>query len=273
MMLEVNKIYCMDCLEGMKEINSGVIDLIVTSPTYYYYRRSDYTEKNPRDILPSLSLIRYLEFIEDFSKEAFRVLNDCGFFVLNYGDCVVKTEKGYDEEVNISYIVKSVKKAGFKLLAKRIWVKRINPYNSLFIINFEDTSLGRFRTFTREWEYILFFYKTDCRLRRFDDYDLTYEEWRKWYNSIWKFDMKDLTKPPKSIHPIAFPLELPYRVIKMYSPFGGLVLDPFMGTGTTAVACKMLGRNFIGFEINPEYVKITEERLKRTPKNLRRVFG
>lgn len=66
----------------------------------------------------------------------------------------------------------------------------------------------------------------------------------------------------KSIgHPAPFPEELPKRLIKLYSFFGDTVLDPFMGSGTTAVTAVTLGRNAIGFEINQDYIKIAKERL------------
>lgn len=61
-------------------------------------------------------------------------------------------------------------------------------------------------------------------------------------------------------------------LIKVNSKQGEIILDPFMGSGTTAVACKELNRKWVGFEIDPEYVKIAEERLRDTPKNLRGLF-
>ena len=64
-------------------------------------------------------------------------------------------------------------------------------------------------------------------------------------------------------HPAPFPKELPYRLIKLYSFYGDTVLDPFMGTGTTAEAALELGRNAIGYEINPEYKHLIEAKLDR----------
>ena len=72
-------------------------------------------------------------------------------------------------------------------------------------------------------------------------------------------------------HPAPFPKELPYRLIKLYSFYGDTVLDPFMGTGTTAEAALELGRNAIGYEINPEYKHLIEAKLDRVRKECQQV--
>lgn len=67
-------------------------------------------------------------------------------------------------------------------------------------------------------------------------------------------------------HPTQKPLEIVERMIKASCPPGGMVLDPFMGSGTTAVAARRCGRDFTGFELNPEYCRLIEERLEQLPK-------
>ncbi len=88
---------------------------------------------------------------------------------------------------------------------------------------------------------------------------LTTEEWQKWaINSIWEMQP---AKAKTEGHPAPFPKELPMRLIKLYSFWGDTVLDPFAGTGTTLLAAQELGRKSIGFELNPEYIKLIKNKL------------
>lgn len=88
---------------------------------------------------------------------------------------------------------------------------------------------------------------------------LTTEEWQKWaINSIWEMQP---AKAKAEGHPAPFPKELPMRLIKLYSFWGDTVLDPFAGTGTTLLAAQELGRKSIGFELNPEYIKLINKKL------------
>ena len=85
---------------------------------------------------------------------------------------------------------------------------------------------------------------------------LTKEEWREYISTIWKF-------PPERdrSHPAPFPPELPRRLIKMYSFKDDIIVDPFMGSGTTAFAAADEDRKFIGYEINPNYIELAKKRL------------
>ena len=88
---------------------------------------------------------------------------------------------------------------------------------------------------------------------------LTTEEWQKWaINSIWEMQP---AKAKAEGHPAPFPKELPMRLIKLYSFWGDTILDPFAGTGTTLLAAQELGRKSIGFELNPEYIKLIKNKL------------
>lgn len=89
---------------------------------------------------------------------------------------------------------------------------------------------------------------------------LTTEEWQKWaINSIWEMQP---AKAKMEGHPAPFPKELPSRLIKLYSFWGDTVLDPFAGTGTTLLAAQELGRKSIGFELNPDYIKLINRKHK-----------
>lgn len=88
---------------------------------------------------------------------------------------------------------------------------------------------------------------------------LTTEEWQKWaINSIWEMQP---AKAKSEGHPAPFPLELPKRLIKLYSFWGDTVLDPFAGTGTTLRAAQELGRKSIGFELNPDFIPLIQKKL------------
>lgn len=85
---------------------------------------------------------------------------------------------------------------------------------------------------------------------------ITSEEWKEWTKTVW-----NIANVSDSVHPAVFPVEIPNRLIRMFSYWGEKILDPFSGTGTTGVAAIKNGRKYIGFETNTEYFKISEERL------------
>ena len=88
---------------------------------------------------------------------------------------------------------------------------------------------------------------------------MTTKDWQNWANnSIWEMQP---AKAKVEGHPAPFPKELPMRLIKLYSFWGDTVLDPFAGTGTTLLAAQELGRKSIGFELNPEYIKLIDKKL------------
>ena len=124
------------------------------------------------------------------------------------------------------------------------------------------TAWGSFQSpsspsFPTPFEHILVFAKGNKKLQWKGETDLTKEEFIKW--SLARWDMKPETK--KIGHPAPFPIELATRCIKMFTWKNSLVYDPFMGSGTTAIACKQLDRQYIGSEISKEYCKLSEERI------------
>jgi DNA modification methylase len=114
-------------------------------------------------------------------------------------------------------------------------------------------------SFPRSFEYIMIFAKETIKLQETGETDLTKEEFTKWSLGSWTISPE---KNQKGIgHPAMFPVELPYRLIKMLSWKSGTVLDPFSGSGTTGVACKITGRKYIGIELSEDYCKIAENRI------------
>lgn len=86
---------------------------------------------------------------------------------------------------------------------------------------------------------------------------ITSDEWKEWTKTVWT-----IANTSDSLHPAVFPLEIPHRLIRMFSFFGETVLDPFSGTATTGVAALNNGRRYIGIETNPEYCSISSDRLR-----------
>jgi site-specific DNA-methyltransferase (adenine-specific) len=108
-------------------------------------------------------------------------------------------------------------------------------------------------------EYILVFCKGDYSRSQKDKIStIKKDQWMEWTKSIWNFS----TESAKRVgHAAPFPVELPYRLIQMYSFKDDIVLDPFMGSGTTALSALKSGRKYVGYEIDKEYHKKAEERL------------
>jgi len=109
-------------------------------------------------------------------------------------------------------------------------------------------------------EYILVFSKDSYMRTKPEDKKNTIskEQFMEWTKSVWIMNPESAKKVG---HPAPFPIELPYRLIQLYSFKGDVILDPFMGSGTTAIAALMSGRKYIGYDIDPEYVKLAEKRI------------
>jgi site-specific DNA-methyltransferase (adenine-specific) len=114
-------------------------------------------------------------------------------------------------------------------------------------------------------EYILVFSKGDYKRDRkkiekeTKQNTISKEEFMEWTKSIWNFNAESAKRIG---HPAPFPVELPYRLIQLYSFTTDIILDPFMGSGTTAIAALKSNRNYVGFEISKEYIRLIEQRVK-----------
>lgn len=316
-MLELNKLYCMDCMDGMKEFTDGIVNCCVTSPPYFGLR--DYKvdgqiglEQTPEE---------YVAKLVDVFREVRRVLRDDGTLWLNLGDSYAGSGKGsaaypehagdkqgsnkgtvgcrkitavhYDREpknlLGIPWRVAFALQAdGWYLRSDIIWAKT-NPMPE----SVKDRP-------TKAHEYVFLLSKSpkyyfDCdairepctessvadfmRRKTLDNKggghgsfeDVRPDLCRRrsdYYASDFKRHARDVwiinTKPYRGAHFATFPEELAERCILAGCPARGTVLDPFMGSGTTAKVALENGRNYIGFELNPDYVKIAEKRLVGT---------
>ncbi|MGD0590781.1 MAG: site-specific DNA-methyltransferase [Bacteroidota bacterium] len=240
----------------LPEIENGSIDLVVTSPPYF---------NAPFDYVGLYKNYKhYLDTIEALAKELFRVMKDGRIVVLNIDDMLVKGEK-YPIVANATNIFLE---AGFRYRERIIWKKpdgymRIsrrsgvllqNPYPMYF---YPDNLLESMIIFQKG----KFDYKSvDSKVKEESKVDVKEFSQKKWYVSFWEMTNvlpgSDLEKGIA-----AFPEELPYRFIKLFSFKGDTVLDPFAGSGTTMRVARMLGRNSIGVEIKKQLVKVIRKKL------------
>jgi DNA modification methylase len=234
--MEINKIHNIDCIEGMIKLEENSIDCIITSPPYFNFQRG-YQRKQGRHYSQDYGEITFL--IEDFIEQSAIVLKEDGLIFLNFG-------YSYNEGgvLRPFRIAERFSKFGFECVDIIIWHKN-NPI----------PIRGRL---TNSFEYIFVFTKSN---------KWKYNMPKNYIHNVWKFPVVMQNQHDKEYnyaHGAMFPIELPKRCIEIGTKEGELILDPFMGSGTTAVACKKLNRNFIGFEINKEYINSANKRLEQS---------
>lgn len=255
-MIELNKIYCMDNVQGMRMLDDGCVDLTVTSPPYDNLRN-------------------YNGFSFDFenvAKELYRVTKQGGVVVWVVGDATIKgSETGTSFKQALYF-----KEIGFNLHDTMIY-RKTNPmpmsgvryaqcFEYMFILG-----KGKPKTFNPIKEPCRYagkqnFGKRTIYTKDGSDKELTQKTIKdeKIKDNIFSYYVGSLKDSAKINHPAMFPKELAIDHIKSWSNEGDLVLDPFMGSGTTAVVARELGRKFIGFEISEEYVNLANKRLDET---------
>ena len=236
-----------------KEIENNSIDLIVTSPPY----NVDIKYKSHND---NLSYNEYLEFSKNWLMRCFNWLKDDGRVCLNIP---LDKNKGGQQSVGSDLTVLS-KEIGFKYHSTIIW----NEGNIS-----RRTAWGSWLSASAPYviapvELIVILYKKGWKKTSGSRIsDITKDEFIKWTNGLWTFSGESKKKIG---HPAPFPIELPKRCIKLFSFTGDVVLDPFMGSGTTLIAAYQNNRKGIGIEIDKSYCELAKERLE---KNIYRIKG
>ena len=234
--MKLNKIICGDALEELRKLPKNSINLVITSPPYN--KHSADRKHSPTDSWNKAN-ISYGEFKDDLPegeyqhqqikiiKECLRILKDDGSIFYNHKPRIVNHRVIFPHEWLMEFNIRQM----------IIWDRGSSP--SLDPIRFMPIT-----------EYIFWITKlTDTP--KFNPKAFQYKE-------IWRINPES-----NNVHPAPFPKEIPARCINACSNKGDIVLDPFLGSGTTALAAKFLGRNYIGIEKNPEYVKIAEDRLRQ----------
>ncbi len=242
------------------------VHLVVTSPPYW-------TIKKYRPIEGQLGVIRdYVKFVEELNKvwkEVYRVLTPGGRLVVVVGDVLLPRRRHGRHMVIPLHadIQKSCMKIGFENLSPIIWYKIGN-------VSREVPGSGGFlgkpyqpnAVIKNDIEYILMFrkpgYRRVSRLRMKLSV-IPENKFKEWFVQVWQIPGTSTRE-----HPAPFPLELAERLIRMFSFVGDTILDPFVGTGTTMIAAAKSGRDSIGIEIDPEFVKLAARRFLKETTNL-----
>ena len=241
----LNTIIASSC-ENMKDIPNNSLHLMITSPPYNVSKEYD----------NDLSLEEYLNLLKNCFTETYRVLVDGGRACINIANI------GRKPYIPLSdYVSKIMIEIGFNMRGEIIWNKSAGAGISTAWGSFQSASNPILRDVH---EYILIFSKGNYKRERDKNEkelrkdNITKEEFIEWTKSVWTMN----TESAKRIgHPAPFPEELPNRLIKLFSFTNDIVIDPFMGSGTTAIAAIKNKRNFVGYEINKEYINLANNRI------------
>ncbi|XDD49038.1 site-specific DNA-methyltransferase [Leptospira sp. WS92.C1] len=261
-------------------LSSETVDLIVTSPPYpmiemwdelFFSFGEKITESFKSD--PKLSYERMHLELDKVWRECFRVLKEGSFLVINVGDATRKTNLGFQIFMNHARIVQSCNQIGFQSLPGILWRKQTNSPNKFM----GSGMLPSGAYVTLEHEHILIFRKGNKRkfeskmdkLSRAES-AFFWEERNLWFGDLWDFKGKKqgLDSQAGRDRSAAYPLELANRIILMYSLKGDVVLDPFLGTGTTMLSAIGNCRNSIGFDLDPNLLQNQFQNLSSLPEEL-----
>jgi len=235
-----------DSAENMSMIPENSLHLMITSPPYNVSKEYD----------EDLSLSEYLGMLKKVFTETYRVLVNGGRACINVANL------GRKPYIPLSdYISKMMIEIGFNMRGEIIWNKAASASPSTAWGSWMSASNPTLRDIH---EYILVFSKGDYKRHRnktemeIKQNTIIKEDFIEWTKSIWTFNAESARKVG---HPAPFPIDLPYRLIQLYSFESDIILDPFMGSGTTAIAALKSSRKYIGFEISEDYIKLTNKRV------------
>jgi DNA modification methylase len=260
---------------NMSDIPDKTVDLVVTSPPYPMIKMWDEIFSDDENVKQALKqgdgkqafelMHRKLDRVW---KELSRVVKDGGIVCINIGDATRTINGEFEIYMNHAMIISAMNRLGFNSLPSIIWRKQTNAPNKFM----GSGMLPPGAYVTLEHEYVLIFrkgskrqFKTkqDKNLREESSY--FWEERNLWFSDLWDFKgISQKLKCNSRSRSAAFPYELAYRLINMYSIKGDIVLDPFLGTGTTAIAALASERNSIGYEIDESIIKVIKENICRS---------
>jgi len=226
-------------------IAENTVDLIITSPPYDVgIKYEDYNDNIPYS--------EYLDFTKKWLSQCYDFAKKDGRFCLNIP---LDKNKGGQQSV-CADITTIAKKVGWKYHSTVIW----NEQNIS-----RRTACGSFQRASAPYviapvEVIVLLYKKQWAKEEKGESDIAKKEFIEWTNGVWNFSGESKRRVG---HPAPFPIELPRRCIKLFSYVDDVVLDPFMGSGTTLIACLETGRTGIGVEIDERYCKLAVKRLKK----------
>lgn len=229
--------------EDMKELPDNSVHLMITSPPYNVTKEYD----------DDLSLEEYLELLYVVWKETYRVLVPGGRACINIANLGRKPYLPLH-----SYIIEAMEKIGFLMRGEIIWNKAASASPSTAWGSWLSASNPVLRDIH---EYILVFSKGSfSRPGKNKTNTIEKEEFLEWTKSVWTFSA---VSAKKIGHPAPFPVELPHRLIKLYSFVGDIILDPFVGSGSTCIAALQNNRKYVGYDISEEYINLCRNRIAK----------
>ncbi|MEW6028487.1 MAG: DNA-methyltransferase [Chloroflexota bacterium] len=230
--------------EKMAELPDNSVHLMVTSPPYNVGKEYD----------EDLSLKEYLSFLKRVWAETYRVLVPGGRACINVANL------GRKPYIPLhALVIADLLDLGFLMRGEIIWDKAASASNSTAWGSWQSASNPTLRDVH---EYILVFSKGNFRRDRVGSREdtITRDEFLEFTKSVWQFGTESAKKVG---HPAPFPVELPYRLIQLYTFSDEVVLDPFMGSGQTALAALKCRRRFVGYEVNQEYRELALRRIEQ----------
>ena len=237
--------------ENMHELPDNSVHLMITSPPYNVTKEYD----------NDLNLEEYLALLKNVWQETYRVLVPGGRACINIANL------GRKPYIPLhSYIIKDMHSIGFLMRGEIIWNKASSASPSTAWGSWLSAANPVLRDIH---EYILIFSKNSfSHISKGKESTISKEEFLEWTKSVWTF-------PPVSAkkigHPAPFPEELPQRLIKLYSFKSDVILDPFLGSGTTSLSAAKNNRNYIGYDTNKNYILLADRRIA-TYKNQTKLF-
>ena len=231
--------------EDMHQLPDSCIHLVVTSPPYNVGKEYD----------QDMTMEEYLGFLDKTWQEAFRVLVPGGRLCINVANLGRKPYLPLH-----ALFISRILNLGFLMRGEIIWNKSSTASPSTAWGSWRSASNSTLRDVH---EYILVFCKQSFKrpnpLKRLST--ISRDDFLEFTKSIWTM----AAEPARKIgHPAPFPMELPRRLIELYTFAGETVLDPFMGSGQTALAARHTGRHFVGYEIDENYVDLARKRIRES---------
>jgi DNA modification methylase len=244
----INKFFCKSS-EKMDELPDNSVHLMVTSPPYNVSKEYD----------DDLNLNEYLHLLNTVWEETYRVLVPGG------RACVNVANLGRKPYIPLhSYIIEGMQEIGYLMRGEIIWNKASSASPSTAWGSWLSAANPVLRDIH---EYILIFSKeTFSRKKEDRENTITKGEFLEWTKSVWTFPAVSAKQVG---HPAPFPEELPYRLIQLYTFKGDVVLDPFAGSGSTCLSAIKNERNYVGYDIDSDYVKLAEKRILNYRSQLR----
>lgn len=255
----MDTIYHKDAREGISSLTG--VHLTVTSPPYY----------NVKEYVSYSNYEEYLDTLRDVFRQVFEVTYPGRMCCVNLSNILIPRQSRNHESHRIPlafHFVGLMESIGWKFIEDILWVKPEGASKNRNGGFFQHRQPLAYKPNTVN-EYIFVFQKPHTKLidSIIRSYDAHTAEASKVSEEYERTNVWFINPETRSKHPAPYPVELVEKLIKYYSYVGDVVLDPFMGSGTTAVAAKQLSRHYVGFEIHMEYIDIANTRLEKVIPN------